>query len=339
MSVLSDYAYLDTRVSILASSLLSELDFNNAVTQNKGQHKTSNPRCDELLNSDNISTASIEHLLFTQLVDEFEILLHPLLGKTREVLLFAFKKYEITNLKTIVRGKMAKLRAEKIAEQLIPLGVFTQLPIEQLLRTEDISECLRYLENTVYARIARQSRQIFEEKNQLYALDAAIDRYYLLGFERRIQNLETRQYEYLLPLISILMDKINLLWLLRYRFAYALSPAETYYLLIPTQYRLNRIELQKLVELKTLSAVLESLPEPFYGLLQGLESTFAVECRLDAEIRQVARHIVRWRSFSFAKVLAYLFLKELEIHRILAIIKGKRLGLTVDNIHIAANCG
>jgi len=338
MSVLSDYAYLDTRVSILAASLLSETDFDNLVNQNKGQHKTGNPRFDELLNDDSIAPAMIEQVLFTQLVEEFEVLLHPLSGRARELLLFAFKKYEITNLKTIVRGKMAKMRAEKIAEQLIPLGTFAQLPIEQLLRTEDISECLRYLENTVYARIARQSRQVFEEKNQLYALDAAIDRYYLLGFERRMQVLETEQRKHLLPLISTLMDKINLLWLLRYRFAYQLSPAETYYLLIPTKYKLNRTELQRLVELKTLTAVLEAVPEPFFSILQGLESTFAVECRLDSEMRRVARHTIRWHSFSFAKALAYLLLKELEIHRLLAIVKGKRLNLKVDNIQIAANC-
>jgi len=338
MSVLSDYAYLDTRVSILAANLLSESDFENLANQNKGQHKTGNAHVDELLNDDSVKPAMIEQVLFTQLVEEFEVLLHPLSGAARELVLFAFKKYEITNLKTIVRGKMAKLRAEKIAEQLIPLGTFAQLPIEQLLRTEDISECLRYLENTVYARIARQSRQVFEEKNQLYALDAAIDRYYLLGFERRMNEIETAQRQHLLPLISTLMDIINLLWLLRYRFAYHLSPAETYYLLIPTKYHLNRTELQNLVELKTLPAVLAALPNPFQLLLQGLETTFKVECRLDEEIRRVARHTIRWHSFSVAKALAYLLLKELEINRILTIIKGKHLGLKLDNIQIAANC-
>jgi len=69
------------------------------------------------------------------------------------------------------------------------------------------------------------------------------------------------------------MDRFNLLWLLRYRFAYNLSAAETYYLLVPTAYQLNRTSLQQLVEFNSLPEVLEHLPESLSNLLLEVEDT------------------------------------------------------------------
>jgi len=45
---------------------------------------------------------------------------------------------------------------------------------------------------------------------------------------------------------------------------------------------------------------------------------------------------LQWHSFSLAKVIAYMTLRELEMHRVLAIVKGKRLGLQITYIQTAA---
>jgi len=118
-----------------------------------------------------------------------------------------------------------------------------------------------------------------------------------------------------------------LLWLLRYRFAYNLSAAETYYLLIPTSFRLNRTRLQKLVELESLGEVLENLPEPFYSLLSEAESAFIVDQRLSKEVHKTAEITIKLHSFTLAKVFAYILLREMEMRRVMAILKGKRLNL------------
>ena len=42
-----------------------------------------------------------------------------------------------------------------------------------------------------------------------------------------------------------MVDRVNLVWLLRYRFAYNLSPAQAYYLLIPASHRLLPQQMQQ----------------------------------------------------------------------------------------------
>ncbi|MDM8567133.1 V-type ATPase subunit [Candidatus Halobeggiatoa sp. HSG11] len=331
---MDNYAYLNARVSILASNLLSETELTNLLEQDS--FSLQNDELDKLLNDDKVSSNLIEQAWLMRTLADFQVLLRPLSMIERNLLLYWFRKCDIANLKAIVRGKIAGLDIEAISQQLLDLGPLTALPIEQLLHSEDVGELLRRLEHSPYSNIARQTRRVFEKEHQLYSLDAAIDRHYMLGFIRHIMALDAVQRRHILPLVSIFVDRFNLLWLLRYRFAYNLSAAETYYLLIPTPFRLNRTLLQKLVELDSLTEVLEHLPEPFYSLLSEVETTFVIDQKLIKEVHKVAEVTLKLHSFTLAKVFAYILLRETEMRRVMAILKGKRLNLNKDIILKAA---
>ena len=324
-----DYAYLNARVSIFAGRLLSEKRLTELFNQPLSTASLAKGgewgELEDLLSDSSVDHTLIEQAWLMRMFADFKVLMRPLSGAARALLMYWFHKHDIANLKTIVRGKIAGLDANAISAQLLELGALSVLPIEQLLRTEDVGELLRRLENSPYGSIARQARRVFEKEHQLYSLDAAIDRHYLLGFVQRVRALDSQQQ--LSPLVGIVMDRFNLLWLLRYRFAYHLSAAETYYLLVPTPYRLNRTRLQSLVELNSLPEVLEDLQEPFYSLLQEADNAFVVDQRLIKETRRVAELTLRLRSFTLAKVFAYVLLREMEMQRVMAIIKGKRLNL------------
>jgi len=324
-----DYAYINARVSIFAGRLFSEKRLTELFNQPLSPASLAKGgewgELEDLLSDSTVDHTLIEQAWLMRMFADFKVLIRPLSGAARELLMYWFHKQDIANLKTIVRGKIAGLDASAISAQLLELGALSALPIEQLLRTEDIGELLRRLENSPYGSIARQARRVFEKEHQLYSLDAAIDRHYLLGFVQRVRALDSQQQ--LSPLVGIVMDRFNLLWLLRYRFAYHLSAAETYYLLVPTPYRLNRTRLQSLVELNSLPEVLEDLQEPFYSLLQEADNAFVVDQRLIKETRRVAELTLRLRSFTLAKVFAYVLLREMEMQRVMAIIKGKRLNL------------
>jgi V/A-type H+-transporting ATPase subunit C len=336
MRTLAQYAYLNARVAGLATHLLSETRLLDMIQQPLGQQRTGLALLDNLLNDAHLTTNVVEQAWVSGLLVDFKVLVRSLTGVARELLIYWLRKYEMTNLKTIVRGKIAKLHAEVISAQLLDLGPIATLPLEQLLQTEDVNELLRRLSNTPYSNLAHQARRVFDQEHQLYSLDAAIDRHYLLELDKKVHGLETAQRELIVPLMSIFIDRFNLLWLLRYRFAYHLSPAETFYLLLPTHYRLNRVNLVQLVELGSFQEVIKHLPEFFQPFLTDADTIVKVEQRLNEQIRQTAQYTLHWHHFSVAKAIAYMMLRELEMYRILAIVKGKRLQLTPAAILAAA---
>jgi len=334
---MNNYAYLNARVSILASYLLSETRLIALLNQPLGSFKEDlGNDLEDLFTEKTVDHNLIEQAWLMKMLADFQVLVRPLAGPARELLMYWFHKGDIANLKTIVRGKIAGLSADEISAQLLELGALTALPLEQLLRTEDVSELLRRLEPSRYGTLARAARRVFEKDHQLYSLDAAIDRHYLLGFVQRVKALDTLQRQHLAPLIGMFMDRYNLLWLLRYRFAYHLSAAETYYLLVPTSYRLNRSRLQQLVEFNSLPEVIAHLPEPLKNLLDETESTFTVDQQLTKETRRIAQSTLSLHSFTLAKAFAYILLREMEMRRVMAILKGKRLNLNKKLISVAA---
>jgi len=331
---MNHYAYLNGRVSVLSSRLFSAQHFEQLLEQPLEQ-VTILPQSEEYNFNELLTktdTAVIEKAWLMHMLTDFQVLIRSLSGIERDILMYWFQKCDIANLKTIVRGKMAGLNTEAIKEQLLALEPLTTLPLEQLLTTEDISELLRQLEGSPFGHIAQQARRVFEKEHQLYSLDAVIDRQYLLGLVQRVRALRISQRRLLLPLMRIFIDRYNLLWLLRYRFVYQLSAAETYYLLIPTAYKLNRQRLQQLVEFNSFAEVLAQLPEPYASLLAESEDIFTVDQHMLTEVTRVAEYTLKYHVFTFARIFAYVLLRELEMRRVMAIIKGKRLGLKTELI-------
>jgi len=155
---------------------------------------------------------------------ELAILLRPLSGAAREFLFFWSHRFDILNLKAIIRGRLRGVAQDEIARNLFDIPPFTTLDVDQLLRTENVQEMLRQLETGRYADVAGPARRAFEEKHDLLAVDATLDQRFTAGLQARADRLAAADRAETLALIGTQIDHLNLAWIVRYRFAYGLSP-------------------------------------------------------------------------------------------------------------------
>lgn len=278
---------------------------------------------------------SLEQQLVTVLLADFVILVRALSGAARKFFIYWAYRFELSNLKTILRGKMAGQPAAAIQDQLVDMGPFATLPIDDLMRTEDVAEMLRRLERTPFAEIAREARRIYEEHHELFSLDAAVDRRYYAGLSKQAQEIKGREGRLLLPLVGSIIDRSNLLWLLRYRFAYGLPPAESYYLLIPAGDRIKGHHLLALSQLGSIEEVIKHLPPPFAGLLTGVKSPSEITRLMEWESWRLSERILTRTGFNLARAFAYLILREKDLRQLRAIIKGKRAKIHSEAIREA----
>lgn len=332
------YAYLHSRVSALIDRLLSEGDLDALIAAPREQEA-------ELLRAKGLhaliggesatAPVSLEQRLIAVLIDDFTVLVRALSGAPREFLLYWAYRFELSNLKTILRGQLTGQPVEAVRDQLVHMGPFARLPVEELLRTEDVAELLRRLEGTPFADIGREARRIYEEHHELFALDAAVDRRYFADLARHARRAEGRGSDELKSLVGDIVDRLNLLWLLRYRFSYHLAPAETYYLLIPSSYRLSGRTLAELASVESFEDTLERLPEPFRGLLAGSPDAPTATRRLERHAWARAGRVLRYSRFNLARVFAFLVLRERDLRRVRAILKGKSLKMPDTLVRMA----
>ena len=286
-----------------------------------------------------LDTATVERVLMQALLSDLAIILRPLTGAAREFFSFWARRFELFNLKALIRGKLRNLPEVEVERHLQDMPSFTILDHEKLLRTEGVAELLRQIEASPYGDIARQARQVLEDKQETLAVEAAIDQTYFTGLIKRAHRLPKVDQDAMHGLMGVQIDRINLSWLVRFRFAYRLSPSETYYYLIRHGYYLRRDDRLRLVELEHCDDVVQALPSLLRMRLEGARDPLDFERRLEHLVIDRARATVRDNAPALTKALAYLLLRECELHRLFAIFQGRRLGIDEELVHAAVGDG
>lgn len=320
-----DAAYLRTRVAILGNRLLSSEHFDALIE--RPQDEIINQRFGQPVTESSADSARLERALMRALLADLAILIRPMTGPVRDFFLFWARRFELYNLKAIIRGKLRTLPEREIEQLLLDVPFFASLDNEQLLRTESAAELLRQIEVGSYGSIARQARKALEAGQDTVAVEAAIDQRYYTGLTDRIHQMPRDDARAMHALMGSRIDRINLAWLLRFRFAYGLSPTETYYHLIPHGRHLRRERLLQLVDGADFAAVIAALPERLRRRLDGIDSALGVERRLEELNRERAAEALRDSPSSSARVLAYLMLREHELRHLRAIVTAHQLGL------------
>lgn len=323
-------AYLNTRVSLYAGRLWQAADFRALL-------KTSEADIPQVLVEGGLvqlaglvpgnDLHSLEQSIIARLLDETLVLLRPLSGSARAFLLYWTERFEVTNLKTLLRGKMTGERPASLLSRLTPMGAFGRLEVQDLAHAEDVAELLRRLESGHYAGIVRQARQAFEDSHDPFLLDAALDRSYYEGLAHRARQLEKETGPALRRLTGPLIDRINLVWLLRYRFNYRLPPAQVYYLLVVAHYGLSSASLKELAALGSLEDVLAALPEGMKQRLAEAATIPEVFARMEQFAAKEAEKVLRGDAPAIARAFAYLILRERQLRGVRAILRGRNLGL------------
>ncbi|MEW5967238.1 MAG: V-type ATPase subunit [Pseudomonadota bacterium] len=278
---------------------------------------------------------SLEQRIIAQILEETQVLIRPLAGDARAFLAFWTSRFELSNVKTLLRCKMSGERPAAALARLTPMGAFGRLDSQDLAHAEDVGELLRRLEAGPYAGIVRHARRAFEQSQDPFNLDAALDRGYYEGLAQRARTVEDAAGTPFRTLIAQLIDRINIVWLLRYRFNYGLPPAQVYYLLVGSHCGLPSARLQALAALASLEAVLEALPAPWHARLAGATDIPTVFARMEQAAAAQAAQVLRSRAPAIARAFAYLVLRERDLRAVRAVLRGRHLGLSHAHIRAA----
>lgn len=333
----ADQAYLNTRVTAMATALL-DADAMAGLSRLSLADLIERFELDALLD-DQVAPRSkaraVEQALMQVLLADLVVLIRPMDATERGLLLAWARKFALFNLKTLIRGRLHELPPAEIREQLFNLPARVRLPHQELFRAENVLELLRVLESGPLRLIARQARESYEQRRDPFVLEAAIDQRYYAELARQAMQFQGDQAQTVQHLVGAILDYTNLMWLLRFRFSFGLSPSETFYQLVPSKRLLHRERLLALVNLDSLEQVLAALPAPLDRLLSGSSSLIDVQGRAAIHLAHECRRTLASGRSSVSRALAYLVLREHDLQLIYALIQGRLLGLPRDLVDIA----
>src|SRR3569832_1067910 len=172
-------AYLDTRVSLYASRLWPDdvlaalvdapagavaerLSGRGLPQLATGYDRTGGPQ----------GSRSLEQRIIAQILDETRVLIRPQSGEARAFLTFWTARFEMSNVKTLLRSKMTNERPAAVLARLIPMGTFGRLDNQDLAHAGGGGGRGRRRGAGPYAGIVRRARRAFEQSHDPFSLDA-----------------------------------------------------------------------------------------------------------------------------------------------------------------------
>jgi V/A-type H+-transporting ATPase subunit C len=281
--------------------------------------------------------ATFERMLMQTWLDELSSLLRPLKGSARRLLTHWASRYEVLNIKALVRGKIGQLPNEEIERSLFRLPGFLSLNHDQLLNTDSVTELLRQLQKTRYQRLATQALRRYEERPDPFLLDATLDQQFYGELIDRAHHLSGTDRAEVLSLIGRIVDRHNLVWSLRYRYNYGLQASEVLYLAIDGGRVLDRSRLQEILHADTLPEAVGLLPEGLLGHKQLPQQIPLIEAAMRHDLSAYARRAMRHSPSALTSVLSYLVLRYAGINALYTIVYARVYGLHDDLLQEALN--
>lgn len=337
MSRFTDQAYLRTRLAIMSTHLLTPETLIGLMALPLDELASASGFDSVSGDNDAARLATFERTLMQTWLDELSALLRPLNGSARRLLTHWASRYEVLNIKALVRGKIGQLPNEEIEKSLFRLPSFLSLNHDQLLNTDSVTELLRQLQKTPYQRLATQALRRYEERPDPFLLDATLDQQFYGELIDRAHHLSGTDRAEVLSLIGRIVDRHNLVWSLRYRFNYGLQASEVLYLAIDGGRVLDRSHLQEVLHADTLADALRQLPD---GLLhQGgvPQQITVVEASMREDLFAYAKRAMRHSPSALTSVLSYLVLRHGGIKALYAIVHARVYGLDDELLQEAIN--
>ena len=335
------FAYVNARVRSMESRLLDEHKINELI-EAAGMSEfigfLEDTDYGQYLSEVSNDSIGIEKALNTHLAHVYQTLANISPDKARKILKLFEKKFDVQNIKTLLRAKYVGLDAEETFKLIIPLGTIPENKLRELCETKSIEEVLNGLEGTEYSKILSNELAMYEQTGKLISFELALDKYILEGLWKSV-GIEGISEDIFKEFVGAMIDIENLKVILRAK-SDNLSSEDILNYILNVGYEIAPWKLKELAEAESIEGVISALEGTIYGSIisENLEeyektgSVYVFEKALDKHLAEVGRKLSLRQPFGVGPIIGLITSKEQEIKNLKIIIKGKIEGLSSNQI-------
>jgi V/A-type H+-transporting ATPase subunit C len=273
------------------------------------------------------TTEAVERWFNRFIVVQFEKIAHFFHHKEKTLFRALFRRYEVEDLKTILRALKRGEPLGPLANRLRPSAIYSTVDVLSLLSVKSVEELVRELQGTTYGEILSYSLDEPEDRFFFYT-EMRLDRYYFKELARAIEGIERREGELLQELLGRNADMLNMQWLYRGRTTYRLSPEEILNYTLSGGSSFSYRRLKELCYLEDASMLIDALRTGPYGFLfEGEQVDRFIEVRMERAIKAFNAELAARDPYSVMTAIDFLHRVEFEIRDLFALLEAKRYGL------------
>jgi V/A-type H+-transporting ATPase subunit C len=259
-------------------------------------------------------------------------------GELKEMIASYLMRWDVWNIKTILRGKHSGATQEEILEDLVPAGILDEEYLKGLLALDGPSEVLDALRKKGGFGVPEEVVATFEKSGTIAPVEDYLDKIYYVKLQDAILP-NTKPKKLFLTFIEREIDVSNLRTLLKLKQAgLPLDKVRPYF--IEGGRYLNVKELSRLAAIDSFDQMVDELSKlPFYDdIKEGLDkakrtgSLNDVMLSLQKYLAKEAESFSLLYPLSVLPVINYIIRKKVEVDNLRIIARGKASGMDPDVI-------
>lgn len=333
------YSAVNTKIRSMYGKLLSKADYEEMTSKKTvkdvAAYLKSHTGYGNLLASideNMVHRGELEKLLNTSLQEDFYRLIRFVRGSSRAFLEAFFLRYEVENLKMILRILNTGHSEGLLEDSLVFLRKYSDIDAEKLVRSRDVAEFVENLKGSDYYKVL--APLIVHQHNQtLFDMEMALDLHFFSSTLKVKDKLLTgKDRDSISESFGIEIDILNIMWIYRCKKLFNLPKETILSKVIPHWYNLSRKQLLTLAGSSTVEEFKVYISCTKYRDIFKSDDEHMWEANYMNFVYKLHKNHLLRGNFNFGQVVAYLHLKEIDIRNIITVIEGIRYSLTKEEI-------
>ena len=330
------YSYPNAKVRALKGGLLTTENFYALLQANSYQEFLRHLRVAPYLHNapdepQGLALPALTSLLYTNLFQDYVKVIRALDSHLQKFFILLYQKYELTNLKTLLRGLSSQVAPEEIAALLLPTEQYLLFSKEELLLLRNVHDVVEHLQNSFFQYPLNRALPRFEKEREFFPLEMSLDLHYYRTLWDTIQTIGEPERGIILKIVGMLIDVLNISWIIRFKEQYKFSPEEILNYTIHHGHLFRLKDRRNLAECGGTAEIIEYVQKTPYGrMLSGQESLQTLHVILMRSVLAQLQKYFQRQPFQVGVILGYIYLKEFEVSDVMTIAEAKKYEYSLE---------
>jgi len=341
-----DWGYINARMRGMKSRLLDRRTLDSLILQPDLDSLTGElektPYRDDIIAARGRYTGMpcIEYALRQNFVRTFrKILSFAKKEEAEEYIRIFLHRWDVQNIKTILRGKNIHVTHEEILDCLVPAGELDEADLTEMVRQQDTKAVIDLLATwrLPWAKPLTTAFPAFAQSGDISGLECALDRYYYEEALRAVQSPDPNK-TMIRQILAIEIDVVNIKTVLR-MIRDHIDPADAERFLIEGGLEFDLKMLRRLLTLHTIGDALAGMATLRYSFLSAVPEAVITAQKISVIEKDLERYLItagnRFFSsdpLSVASLIGYFWAKYNEITNIRIIARCKTADFPVEHL-------
>lgn len=332
MSNIIRYGAINTKIKAMQGHFLNKEQYNKLLSANSFaecirilKEETHYNEALEGIPAESIRRGQFEIILKRYHIQKLYKLSHYFNGEYKRLIKILFMRYEIEDIKVIIRAKFVGRSREEIEDMLAFKNPLTTVDYDYLLSSNSAEEVIERLKGSAYYKHTKYFQAKISNEG-LFRLENNLDFTYYITLRKFIKKLDKTDRKIISDITGFEADLLNITAIYRGKKYYNISPEELFNYAIYDNYKLKLDILKKLCYAKSVDEYYDILKDLPYRQIIPMKnnSDFLIEAYERASFKKFLDSYMRAANLDISMVISYFNLLHIEIKNIVSIVENKR---------------